>query len=61
MASLMIENSLKVKNFKSKLTAVNTAPKQASVAKTLVGAVVIAVGVFGAGLQACTHSGAVMQ
>jgi hypothetical protein len=52
MASLMIENSLKMKNFKPKLTAVNTASKRASVAKTLVGAAVIAVGVFGAGLQA---------
>ena len=52
MTHLMIGNSLKVKNFKSKLTAVNTALKQSSIAETLVGAAVIAVGVFGAGLQA---------
>ena len=52
MAGLMIENLLKMKKFKSKHMALFFAPKQSSAAKSLVGTAVIAVGVFGAGIQA---------
>jgi len=52
MAGLMIQNPLKMNQFKSKHMAAFSAPKQSSAAKSLVGAAVIAVGVFGAGIQA---------
>ena len=52
MAGLMIQNPIKMKHFKSKHPSVTSALKQPQAAKTLMGAAIVAVGVFGSGLHA---------